>query len=182
MLLELFWSFFKIGLFTFGGGYAMIPLIEAEIIKKKNWISEEEMEEMLALSEVTPGPIAINLATLIGYKKRGIFGSVITTFGVCLPSFLIILLLSSFIFDFWQNAYVIKAFKGIRAGVSVLVLSAGIRMFKKTKAGFGWALSLAAAALSFFFGFSTVAIIILGAAVGISSGLLVRRREKDDLH
>lgn len=181
MLLELFWSFFKIGLFTFGGGYAMLPLINAEVIEKKKWIDESQMDEMLALAEVTPGPIAINMATLIGYKKGGIKGSILATFGVCLPSFVVILALSNFIFDFWKNPYVAKAFKGIRAGVSVLVLGAGLRMFKKTKKNFGWVLSLMAASISFFFGFSTIAIIILGATVGICSGLLIKRREKDDL-
>ena len=95
-LLELFLSFFKIGLFTFGGGYAMIPIMEREVVEKKKWVDDETISTILAISESTPGPLAINSATYIGYNIRGVLGSVMATLGVVLPSFIIIFLISLF--------------------------------------------------------------------------------------
>ena len=133
--LSLFWDFFRIGLFTFGGGYAMIALIEKEIVERKKLIDKDEFLDVVAISESTPGPIAINSATYIGYKICGFFGAFFATFGVVLPSFIIILLLSIFIekFNLLEIEYISYAFKGINACVAFLILSAGIKMFKKQK-------------------------------------------------
>ena len=130
ILLSLFFSFLKIGAFTFGGGYAMIALLENEFIDKKGWIDREEFLDMVAISESTPGPIAINSATYIGYKIGGIWGSVVSTISVSLPSFVIIYIISLFLDNFLALKYVAFAFKGIQVGVVYLILSAGLRMLK----------------------------------------------------
>ena len=128
--LELFFSFFKIGLFTFGGGHAMIALLENEFSEKKKWISHEEFVDVVVISESTPGPIAINAATYIGYKRYGFLGSLFATVGVCVPSFVIIYLISLFFDAFMSLKIVEAAFRGIQACVIYLILSAGIRMIK----------------------------------------------------
>ncbi len=132
-LLSLFWSMLKIGLFTFGGGYAMIHLLETEFVSRKGWIDGEEFIDLVAIAESTPGPIAINCATYIGYKKERIAGALAATFGMCLPSFIIIYLISLFFDKFLEIAWVSSAFKGIQACVIFLILSAGFKMFKKIK-------------------------------------------------
>lgn len=127
----LFTVFAKIGAFTFGGGYAMIPIIHAEIVENKKWIDDEEMVDILAIAESTPGPLAINSATFIGYKTAGFWGSVVATLGVVLPSFTIIYFISMFINQFRELLWVNYAFKGIQAGVVYLVLSAAVKLFEK---------------------------------------------------
>lgn len=131
MLLSLFFIFFKIGIFTFGGGYAMIANIKEVIVEKKKWITEEEFMQIVTISESTPGPIAINMATFIGYKKKGVLGSALATLGVVLPSFIIIFIISLFLEQFMSNQYVKYAFYGINAAVSFLILKAGINLFIK---------------------------------------------------
>ena len=133
MILTLFMTFVKIGLFTFGGGYAMIPLIESICVEQKNWISHDEMMDVTVIAESTPGPIAINCATYVGYKQKGIWGAIAATFGVVLPSFIIIYLISMFLDDFLEIEWIANAFKGIRIAVGILILDAGINMFKKMK-------------------------------------------------
>ena len=132
-LLSLFFAFFKIGLFTFGGGYAMIAVIEKELVEKKKWIEHEEFLNIIGIAESTPGPIAINSATFIGYKIGKVFGSIFATIGVVLPSFIIIFAISFYIKQFLGLKYVTYAFMGIRACVAYLILSAGIKMFKSVK-------------------------------------------------
>ncbi len=129
--LRLFLNFFKIGLFTFGGGYAMVAVIERELVERKKWISHEEFLDVVAIAESTPGPIAINSATYIGYKRAGFLGSAFATLGVVLPSFTIIFVISLFYEKFIQIKLVSYAFNGIRAGVAFLIISAGIKMLKK---------------------------------------------------
>ena len=129
-ILTLFLTFFKIGAFTFGGGYAMIALLENEFSEKKNWLTKEEFIDMTAISESTPGPTAINSATFIGYKIGGFLGAFAATIGVCIPSFLIIYIISLFFDKFLSLKYVGFAFKGIQVGVIYLIFSAGIRMLK----------------------------------------------------
>ncbi len=136
LLLKLFWSFFKIGLFTFGGGYAMIAQIKEVFVEKKKWITEEELLEIVTIAESTPGPIAINMATYIGYKQKKVLGSVFSTIGVVLPSFIIILIISYFIEQFMTIKVVKYAFVGINVGVSFLILKTGINMFKKIEKKF----------------------------------------------
>ena len=131
MLLELFLQFAKIGLFTFGGGYAMLPLIERTCVEQKRWISQEEMLNITVIAESTPGPVAINCATFVGNKKKGIAGAVAATLGMILPSFLIILIISFFFDSFIKNRYVAAAFKGIKAAVGILIIDAAVRLFKK---------------------------------------------------
>ncbi|MBR2967328.1 MAG: chromate transporter [Clostridia bacterium] len=135
-LLSLFITFFKIGLFTFGGGYAMISLIESETVSKKGWLNADELLEIVAVAESTPGPIAINCATYVGYKRAGVLGSFFATLGVVLPSFLIIFAISFFIDEFLKIELVASAFKGIQAAVVVLILRAGLKMLKKAKKNF----------------------------------------------
>lgn len=131
--LQLFFTMFKIGLFTFGGGYAMVVIIENELVEKKKWIEESEFYNLLAIAESTPGPIAINSSTYIGYKIAGIVGAIFATIGVVLPSFTIIYLISLFFNEFLSITLVGYAFKGIQVGVGYLILSAGIKMIKKIK-------------------------------------------------
>ena len=131
--LMLFLTMFKIGLFTFGGGYAMIAVIERELVERKKWIEHEEYMDVIAIAESTPGPLAINSATYIGYKVCGVLGSVFATLGVVLPSFIIIFIISLFFDAFLALEYVQYAFYGIQACVAFLILSAGIKMFKHLK-------------------------------------------------
>lgn len=131
--LKLFLSFFKIGLFTFGGGYAMISLIEKEAVEKNKWMTSEEMMDIIAIAESTPGPISVNAATFVGVKTTGFSGAFFATLGLVLPAFTIICLLSLFIFSFNDNKYVSFFFRGLRAGVSVLLLNAVVSFFKNMK-------------------------------------------------
>jgi chromate transporter len=131
--LQLFLTMLKIGLFTFGGGYAMIALLENEFVTKRGWLEQEEFLDVAAIAESTPGPIAINSATYIGYKKGGILGSLVATLGITLPSFCIIYVISLFFDAFLSLSVVAYAFQGIRVAVIYLILSAGLRMLKKMK-------------------------------------------------
>ena len=133
MLWKLFLTFFKIGAFTFGGGYAMISQIREQVVEKHNWITDDELTEIITVAESTPGPIAINMATYVGYKKRGVLGSAFATLGVVLPSFIIILTISFFLEAFMANKYVAYAFTGIRVAVAFLIMRAAAGMFKKMK-------------------------------------------------
>lgn len=127
---ELFCTFFKIGAFTFGGGYAMVALLEHEFVEKKRWLTREEFLDMVAIAESTPGPVAVNSATYIGYKLAGVAGAAASTLAVCLPSFAVIYLISLFFDRFLQLTVVANAFKGIQACVIYLILSAGVKMLK----------------------------------------------------
>lgn len=126
----LFLTFLKIGAFTFGGGYAMIALLETEFCVRKNWLDKKEFLDMTAISESTPGPTAVNSATYIGYKIGGAFGALAATVGVCIPSFIIIYIISLFFDEFLSLKYVYAAFRGIQVGVIYLIISAGLRMFR----------------------------------------------------
>ena len=132
-LFDLFYTFFKLGLFTFGGGYAMIPHLKEVVIEKKKWLSDNEVLDIVAVAESTPGPIAINMATYIGFKQKGFWGSVFATVGVILPSFVIIFLISLFFSSILQNQYVSYAFVGIKCGVAFLITKTGIEMLVKMK-------------------------------------------------
>ena len=129
----LFINMLKIGLFTFGGGYAMIHLLENEFVSKKKWIEGDEFMDLVVIAESTPGPIAINCSTYIGYKKEKILGAVLATLGMCIPSFTIIFLISLFFNQFLSIGWVASAFKGIQVCVIFLILSAGVKMLKKMK-------------------------------------------------
>ena len=131
ILLDFFLTFAKIGLFTFGGGYAMISLIENSCVERKRWISHDEMMDITVIAESTPGPIAINCATYVGYKQKGLAGAVAATVGIILPSFCIILLISAFLDNFLEIAWVAHAFMGIKLAVGILILDAAIKMIVK---------------------------------------------------
>ena len=180
-LFELFLTFTKIGAFTFGGGYAMISLIDYECVEKKKWITADEFTEMTVIAESTPGPIAINLATYTGYKKKGLLGAIVATFGVVLHSFLIILLISSVFPKYMETQIVAKAFAGIRIAVALLIIRAACNMIKKmivgekTKkikgitVGFGILFFWAVFVLNLFgISFSTIYFIIIAGLLGLS--------------
>ena len=133
ILFAIFLSMLKIGCFAFGGGYAIIALLENEFISKRNWIDHDEFLDVVAIAESTPGPIAINVATYIGYKLKGVVGAVVSTVGMCLPSFLIMYIVSPFYEQFMQITLVAAAFKGIQICVVYLIASAGLKMLKKMK-------------------------------------------------
>ena len=132
-VLTLFFTMMKIGLFTFGGGYAMLALLENEFVSKRGWMEKEEFLDMVAIAESTPGPIAINSATYIGYKKAGVIGSAAATVGVCIPSFFIIYVISLFFDAVLSFTLVAAAFRGIQACVVYLIFSAGYKMLKGMK-------------------------------------------------
>ena len=133
ILSELFFSFMKIGLFTFGGGYAMISVITDTCVEKKQWLTQDEMMDMAVVAESTPGPIAINCATYVGYKIAGMTGAVLATLGIVLPSFVIIYIISMFLENFLEYPVIAAACRGIKIGVSLLILDVGLMMLKKMK-------------------------------------------------
>lgn len=132
-LWTLFFTTLKIGLFTFGGGYAMIALMESEFVAKRKYLSSDEFLDVVAIAESTPGPIAINLATYIGYKQKGFWGSLIATIGMCIPSFVIIYIISLFLNRFLELEVIASAFKGIQVGVIFIIFMSGLKMLKSIK-------------------------------------------------
>ncbi|MBQ6348317.1 MAG: chromate transporter [Clostridia bacterium] len=181
-LLELFGVFFKIGLFTFGGGYAMISLIGHEIGERRGWIASQELTEVFAIAESTPGPIAVNCATYVGYRREGVAGGVWATLGVVMPSFIIIYVISLFFERFMALTVVANAFRGIQVAVAFLILRVGLRLaVKLPKRGFELGLCAAAALLvlaidALGWRFSTVWLILCGGV----AGLLFRRGAKGE--
>ncbi len=162
---DLFLTFFKIGAFTFGGGYAMIPLIEREICDTKGWLTKDDLLEIVAVAESTPGPIAINSATFVGHKVKGFLGALAATFGVVLPSFVIISIISVILDQFRDIKAVNYAFMGIRAGVLALILKAMVSMYKASKKdAFSLAVMAASLILAAFLKIDAV-YVILGCAV-----------------
>ena len=176
-ILNLFITFFKIGLFTFGGGYAMIAILQNELVEKKKWIDGDDFFNVVSIAESTPGPIAINMATFLGYKKNGVLGSVFATLGVVLPSFIIIFIISQFFDAFLKFTLVQYAFKGIQACVGFLILNAGVKMVKKLKspleiALFCTALAVLIAFTLFSINFSSIFYILIGGLVGVTVYLI----------
>ena len=186
-ILSLFAAFFKIGLFTFGGGYAMVAVIERDLVEKKKWISSEEFSDVIAIAESTPGPLAINSATYIGYKVGGFLGSVFATLGVVLPSLAIIYVISLFFNEFLGLEYVGYAFRGIQACVAYLVLSAGIKMLKQIKKTVFNVTLVCVTVVAlivtdlFALGFSTIYFILIGGLVGLAVYFykLVKKRTEE---
>ena len=178
-LWKLFATFFKIGAFTFGGGYAMIPLIQKEAVEKNDWVSDDDILEIIAIAESTPGPIAINSATFVGYRTCGVLGAMCATFGVVLPSFVIILAISYVLREFQQIKAVQYAFNGIRAGVLALLFKALWGMYKKSPKGWVSYVVMAGAFLATAFAGINVLYVIIGCALfGLVTSLLAQRREK----
>lgn len=165
---KLFLAFLKIGAFTFGGGYAMIPLIQKEVVEKEKWISEDDLLEIIAIAESTPGPIAVNSATFVGYRVAGFWGSFFATLGVSLPSFVIILVISHILRIFEQFQPVSNAFVGIRAAVLALILSAFWKLFKgMEKNGFNLIVVAAVFAAVAFAKVNVLIVLAVSAAAGL---------------
>lgn len=172
-LFDLFWTFCKIGALTFGGGYAMLPLIQREIVENKKWSTEKEILDYYAVGQCTPGVIAVNTATFIGYKLRGIIGSIVATLGVIFPSIVIILIIATFLQNFADLAIVQSAFDGIRVAVVALIITTVVKLIKSSiKDYLGVIIAIIAFVISAFIGLSPVYVVIAAALTGfISKGL-----------
>ena len=172
ILIDLFLTFAKIGLFTFGGGYAMISVIENNCVERKQWITHDEMMDVTVIAESTPGPIAINCATFTGYKKAGFMGALVATFGIVLPSFVVIYLISMLLDNFLELTIIANAFKGIKIAVGLLILDAAITMLKKMhKKKLPRAImicSCIAMLCIFAFDFSSISVMIIAAVVNLT--------------
>lgn len=178
LIIDLFLTFMKIGLFTFGGGYAMISMIESICVEKKKWISHDEMMNITVIAESTPGPIAINCATFVGYQQAGLIGSSIATLGIVLPSFFVIFIISMFLDNFLEITIIAHAFKGIKLAVGILILDAAVTMINKMpKKGFlkiVMICSFAAMLLIniFSWNFSTISLMLIAAAVSLAVSVI----------
>lgn len=178
-LWRVFLTFFKIGGFTFGGGYAMIPLIQRETVEKHKWITQDDILEIVAIAESTPGPIAINSATFVGYRVAGVLGSMCATLGVVLPSFVIILALSFVLRQFQQLQAVKYAFAGIRAGVLALLFKSLWSMYQKSPKGWAGYVVMAGAFLVSTFIEINILFVIIGCGVfGLVTSRIMERRAK----
>lgn len=168
LYLQLFYEFFKLGLFTIGGGLAMLPLIQNIVVEKKGWMSEEEAVDCIAVSQGLPGVIAINMATYIGRQKKGILGSVCATAGVILPSFIIIILIVELLQGIGDNPYLNGALMGIKAAATGLIAHSAYKVGKKVLTGaFQWVLAVGAFAAIIFLGINAVWVIIAGILLGL---------------
>ena len=178
ILLDLFLTFAKIGLFTFGGGYAMISMIEHNCVELKGWITHDEMMNVTVIAESTPGPIAINCATFTGYKKAGFIGALAATIGIVVPSFVVIYLISIFLDNFLGSTIIANAFKGIKIAVGILILDAAITMIKKMpKKKLPKAIMICSCIAMlciniFAWNFSSISLMLIAAAISLSIFLL----------
>lgn len=178
MLLSLFLTFIKIGLFTFGGGYAMISVIEHTCVDEKQWITHDDMMNITVIAESTPGPIAINCATFVGYRQKGVAGALAATLGVVLPSFVIIYLISMFLDNFLEITWFASAFRGIRIAVGILIVGTAVKMIRKMeKKPLSCMIMLGAFAamllISYFsLGFSSISLLLIAAVISLSVFLI----------
>lgn len=174
-LLTMFGSFFKIGLFTFGGGYAMVPIIQREVIDRRGWVDRDEFVELLTLAQSAPGPIALNTSVFVGYKMRGYAGALAALLGVVVPAFTVILLVAIYFAQFRENVYVNAAFKGMRPAVVALIVSPIVSLSRGMGA---WKYALAAAVALFVWwsGVSPIWLIIVAAGVGVAIELYNSRK------
>lgn len=179
-LWSLFVTFAKVGVLTFGGGYAMLPMLEREVVRKKKWATEDEVINYFAVGQCTPGVIAVNTATFIGYKQRGIPGGIAATLGVVFPSVVIITVIAAFIKNFADIPAVIHAFAGIRAVVTVLVVNAVVKFFKAgCKDLFGVIVAAAAFVVAGILGISSIYVVIGALVSGIASGAVFKRNTEE---
>ena len=180
-LISLFWAFCKIGGLTFGGGYAMLPMLQKEVVENHKWATEEELLDYYAVGQATPGIIAVNTATFVGYKEKGVLGAAFATFGVVFPSLVIIMVIAGFIDNFSDLEVVQYAFSGIRIAVGVLILNALIKLMKgSVKNILGVILFVATFIASSFLNISVVYIIIAAALIGIISDYVERKRGSEE--
>ena len=167
-LIDLFLSFCRIGGFTFGGGYAMLPMIQKEIVEQRKWATEDEIMDYFAIGQCTPGVIAVNTATFIGYKRKGVLGGIAATAGVVFPSIVIVSLIATFLNNFAELEIIQNALGAIRVVVGVLILNAVIRMWKKTsvdKICIG--ITIVAFIASFFLDISPIIVVVIGGGLGL---------------
>jgi len=177
---ELFWTFFKIGAFTFGGGYAMIPLIHREAVEKHPWITSDDMMNMIAIAESTPGALAVNSATFVGCRVAGFWGALFATIGVVLPSLAIICVISLFYLQFLANKWVAWAFEGVRCAVVLLMVNAVVKLAKGGRlTAFHVVLSIAAFLAAAFTKFDTILIILISGIIGVIYALWCRYRSAE---
>ncbi len=176
---ELFLVFFKIGAFTFGGGYAMIPLIRNEVVRKRTWLDDDEFMDMLAIAQSMPGPIALNTALFVGNKKLGFKGSLFSGLGVILPSFVVILLIAMIFVQFKDNPVVERIFKGIRPAVVALIAAPLLMLGKSAKITWknGW-IPVSVALLVWLLGVSPIYIVLGAIVLGILHLVYVKKRLK----
>ncbi len=178
ILYRLFLTFMKIGLFTFGGGYAMISIIENICVEKNKWITNDEMMNVTIIAESTPGPIAINCATFVGYRQAGLIGAAAATLGVTIPSFVIIFAISLFLDNFLEIAVIAHAFNGIKIGVGVLIVEAAAKMMKNMKRQWLPSVIMAASFTAmllinlFSWSFSSISLMLIAAVVSLSIFIL----------
>lgn len=164
MLWKMFVTFFKIGAFTFGGGYAMIPIIQEEVVEKKKWIDDEEFLDAIALAQASPGPVAVNTSVYCGHRLRGWPGAIVCTLGTALPSFITILVIAMVFYQFRSNAIIDKVFFGIRPAIVALILSAVYKMLKKANFGYDKiAVSVGALLMMVFTSISPIWLVMTGA-------------------
>ena len=174
IIFDLLLTFMKIGFFTFGGGYAMLSVIEDNCVEKKKWITHDDMMNLTVIAESTPGPIVINCATFIGYRQAGVIGSIAATIGIVLPSFVVILIISGFLDNFLDMEVVKDAFRGIKCAVGILIISAAVTMIKKMKKKPFPVIVMVLSALAmlatdiFSLGFSAITIIVFAALLGLA--------------
>ena len=181
--LEAFSIFFKIGAFTIGGGYAMVPLIENEIVTKRNWIAKDDFIDLLAISQSSPGILAVNISIFIGYRLRGIRGSIVTALGTILPSFLIILAIALFFHNFKENTVVARIFTGIRPAVVALIAAPTFSMGTSARLNrYTLSIPVVSALLIWLLGFSPIWIIIAAGVGGFFYGKWKARQEKENIH
>ena len=174
IIIKLLFAFMKIGFFTFGGGYAMLPMVKKEVVEHYGWAEEEEVLDIFAIGQCTPGVIAVNTATFIGYKLKGVPGAISATIGVILPNLILISLITNFLWKFRDNIYVTEAFRGIMAIIGALIVNAVVKLWKKgVKDTLGIILFIVSFCYVAFTGFSPIYMIIASALVG-----LFAKREK----
>lgn len=182
LLWQLYWAWFRMGLFTFGGGYAMLPMIQKEVIDRYHWADEEEVLDYYAVGQCTPGAIAVNTATFIGYKVAGTAGGIISTLGVITPSLLIISVIASLLNHFADYPVVQHALAGIRVAVCVLMFVSIEKLLKSGVKGISsWIIFAAAFVLSYFTGISTVVLVILAGAAGYAIFIMKKKRKNTPL-
>lgn len=180
-LWTLFITFAKVGVMTFGGGYAMLPILEREVVNNHDWATSDELMDYYAVGQCTPGAIAVNVSTFIGYKLHGILGGIVATLGVVFPSVVIITLLASILKAFQSNVYVSKAFAGIRIAVCALLLTAVIKLVKKAVSNVSTAVIAAVSLLlEILLGLSPVYIVASGILIGVLAYFAGKRRSEEE--
>lgn len=179
-LFLLFATFFKIGLFTFGGGYAMLPLLQDELVRKRKWTTDEELLDYYSIGQCTPGVIAVNVSTFIGYKQKGIIGGCISTLGMITPSLLIIMLIAAVLAKYMHNPYLGYAFAGIRVAVTALIADTLLKLWKKgIKDKWGVTIFLISTILLLWLNLSAIWIVILASLIGIGIYRFAKKGEKN---